>query len=191
MSKSAASFIDQIKASYQEVVKAESGALPHAIRCGEFLNLAQENLKAEKGGKWLDWLDTNCKEIAQETASLYMRLAKHKAKVGKAKSIAEARKLLPKAQPRGRPPTPPPQPGSVDPPPDNEPTFEDEVEVRAPDELFAVLVEHWEDQELEQLVKLIGDHLTKKKLAAHEISTGRTNPVPPSPTPPPPTMRRT
>ena len=94
MSKSAASFIDQIKASYQEVVKAESGALPHAIRCGEFLTLAKENLKAEKGGKWLDWLDTNCKEIARETASLYMRLAEHKAKLGKARSIAEARKLF-------------------------------------------------------------------------------------------------
>jgi hypothetical protein len=188
MSKSAASFIDQIKASYQEVVKAESGALPHAIRCGEFLTLAKENLKAEKGGKWLDWLDTNCKEIARETASLYMRLAEHKAKLGKARSIAEARKLLPKAKPRGRPQTPPPQP---DPPSDNEPTFEDEVEVRAPDELFAVLVEHWEDQELEQLVKLIGDHLTKKKLATQEISTGRTNPVPAVPSPTSSAMRRT
>jgi len=190
MSKSAASFIDQIKASYQEVVKAESGALPHAIRCGEFLTLAKENLKAEKGGKWLDWLDTNCKEIARETASLYMRLAENKAKVSKAKSITEARKLLPRAQPRGRPPTPTPQLGAVDPQPSNELDFEDEVEALAPDELFTVLVERWEDQDLEQLVKLISEHLTKKKLAAPEISTARTNPVPAGSPPTPSTMRR-
>jgi hypothetical protein len=101
MSNSAASFIDQIKAAYREVVKAETSALPHAIKCGEFLNLAKENLKAERGGNWLDWLGLNCPEIAQETASLYMRLAKHKSEVRKAKSINEARDLLPKAKRRG------------------------------------------------------------------------------------------
>jgi hypothetical protein len=101
MSNSAASFIDQIKAAYREVVKAETSALPHAIKCGEFLALAKENLKAEQGGKWSDWLEANCKEIAQETASLYMRLAKNKKLVSKAKSINEARTLLPKQQPRG------------------------------------------------------------------------------------------
>jgi hypothetical protein len=45
---SAASFIDQINAEYREVVKAETSALPHAIRCGEFLNLAKENLRARR-----------------------------------------------------------------------------------------------------------------------------------------------
>jgi hypothetical protein len=96
----AASLIDQIKAEYREVVKAESTALPHAIKCGEFLNLAKGTVKAANG-KWSDWLGVNCPEIAQETASLYMRLAEHKAKVGKAKSIREARELLPKSKPRG------------------------------------------------------------------------------------------
>jgi hypothetical protein len=96
----AAYLIDQIKAEYREVVKAESSALPHAIKCGEFLNLAKGTVKAANG-KWSDWLGVNCPEIAQETASLYMRLAEHKAKVGKAKSIREARELLPKSKPRG------------------------------------------------------------------------------------------
>jgi hypothetical protein len=99
---SASSFIEQIKTEYRAVVEAEKSALPHAIKCGEFLKLAKENLKAERGGNWSDWLGVNCPEIAQETASLYMRLAEHKAKVGKAKSIREARELLPKAKPRGR-----------------------------------------------------------------------------------------
>jgi hypothetical protein len=86
---------------YREVVKAEKSALPHAIKCGELLNLAKENVKAEKM-KWGEWLKVNCPDIAQETASLYMRLAEHKAKVSKAKSIREARELLPKAKSRGR-----------------------------------------------------------------------------------------
>ena len=98
---SAASFVDPINAEYREVVKAERAALPHAIKCGELLNLAKENVKAEKM-KWGEWLKVNCPDIAQETASLYTRLAEHKSKVGKAKSIREARELLPKAKPRGR-----------------------------------------------------------------------------------------
>jgi hypothetical protein len=100
-SQSASAFIEQIKTEYRAVVEAEKSALPHAIKCGEFLKLAKENLKAERGGNWSDWLGINCPEIAQETASLYMRLAEHKAKVGKAKSIREARKLLPTAKRRG------------------------------------------------------------------------------------------
>jgi len=100
---SASSFVDPINAEYREVVKAEKSALPHAIKCGELLNLAKENVKAEKM-KWGEWLKVNCPDIAQETASLYTRLAEHKSKVSKAKSIREARELLPKAKPRGREP---------------------------------------------------------------------------------------
>ena len=100
---SAASFVDPINAAYREVVKAERAALPHAIKCGELLNLAKENVKAEKM-KWGEWLKVNCPDIAQESASLYMRLAEHKTKVSKAKSIREARELLQKAKPHGREP---------------------------------------------------------------------------------------
>lgn len=169
---SAASFIDQIKAAYSEVVKAETSAVPHAIRCGEFLNLAKENLKAEKGGKWSDWLETNCGEIAQETASLYMRLAANKKLVLKAKSITEARKLLPKKEPRGEPPKPDAKlpSGGFDPAPDKpkSPTFEEEVKGRAPDEILPVLIECWEDDDLRKLVALINNHLAQKR---PEIST--------------------
>ena len=56
---SAASFVDPINAEYREVVKAEKSALPHAIKCGELLNLAKENVKAEKM-KWGEWLKVNC-----------------------------------------------------------------------------------------------------------------------------------
>jgi hypothetical protein len=55
-SQSASAFIEQIKTEYRAVVEAEKSALPHAIKCGEFLKLAKENLKAERGGNWSDWL---------------------------------------------------------------------------------------------------------------------------------------
>jgi hypothetical protein len=143
----------------------------------EFLKLAKENLKAERGGNWSDWLGINCPEIAQETASLYMRLAEHKAKVGKAKSIREARDLLPKAKPRGAPKEPKePQPSGGFEKADKLPTFENEIEVRAADELFPVLVERWEDDALAKLAKLITDHLQQKKSARPEISNAVTNP---------------
>ena len=175
----AASFIDQINSAYREVVKAEHAALPHAIKCGEFLKLAKENLKAEKGGKWKEWLEANC-EIAQETASLYMRLAEHKKLVAKAKSIREARDLLPKKEPRGA--TKEPEPDVEEPDFEQQPdqSLEDELQVLAPDELCRMLVETWDDDQLGQLAKLIGVHLEKKK-SASEISNTVTNSPSPAP----------
>jgi hypothetical protein len=187
MKNSAASFVDQINTAYREVVKAESGALPHAIKCGEFLNLAKENLKSE-GGKWSEWLKVNCPDIPQTTASLYMRLAENKAKVGKALSIRKAQELLPK-QTR----TPSQSTNQVDADQTNKSegssrSFEDQVVAFEPDEVLGMLVEGWhDDDKLTQLAKLIGDYLQKKKRPS--ISNTVANPTPafpPSPTPVPP-----
>jgi hypothetical protein len=173
MSKSAASFIDQIKAEYREVAKAEISALPHAIKCGEFLNLAKENLKAERGGKWGDWLKANCPEIAQETASLYMRLAEHKKKVERAPSIREARKLLPKGTPRKVK-----DDGGAQEKSDAH-SLGDDLEVLAPDEVCKLLVDSWDDDgKLHELAQLINKHLDGKRAAvlAGGISNAVTNP---------------
>ena len=182
---SAASFIDQIKAEYREVLKAESGALPHAIKCGEYLNLAQENLKVEKGGKWSDWRETNCSEISQETASLYMRLAKNKKLVmGKAKSIREANEIVRKA--KARPRTPPPQPDTNEPGggfvhEKPAPKLEDELETLAPDEVCNMLVESWDNDQLRRLTHLLNEHLKRVEAAAAAakptISNTVTNPA--------------
>src|SRR6516165_3840904 len=100
-----------------------------------------------------------------------MRLAENKATVGKPKSIREARELLPKAQPRGAHKEPKPDDagepaGGFEPKPDDAPSFEDELETLAPDELCSMLVETWDDDDkLAQLFKLIGDHLQKRKSA--------------------------
>src|SRR5262245_30553017 len=174
---SAASYVDPINVEYREVVKAERAALPHAIKCGELLNLAKENVKAEKM-KWGEWIKVNCPDIAQETASLYMRLAEHKKLVVKAKSIREARDLLPKKEPRGA--TKEPEPDVEEPDFEQEPdaSLEDELQVLAPDELCRMLVETWDDDDkLAELAKLIADHLQMKK-SAPSISNTVTNPAP-------------
>jgi Protein of unknown function (DUF3102) len=72
------SLAEQINVAHREVVKAfAKGSLDYAIKAGELLILAKENVKAEKG-KWLTWLAENCPNIPQTTASLYMRLAANK-----------------------------------------------------------------------------------------------------------------
>ena len=185
---SAASFIDQIKAEYRKVVEAESGALPHAIKCGEFLKLAQENLKAEKGGKWSEWRETNCPDISQETASLYMRLAENKKLVmGKAKSIREADEIIRKARARTRTTKTPAQPDANEPGggfvhEKPAPKLEDELETLAPDEVCKMLVDSWDDDQLRRLTHLLNEHLKGVEAATAKptFSNGVTNPANPA-----------
>jgi hypothetical protein len=144
------------------------------------LNLAKENVKAEKM-KWGDWLKVNCPEISQETASLYMRLADHKKLVSKAKSIREARDLLPKSQPRGRQPEPEISntvTNSTDPAVVLQATGADEIianiqddedkleEVAkasivklSPDKVSTALIDAWDADQLRDLVSRLGNHL--------------------------------
>jgi hypothetical protein len=75
---SASVFVGDILRTYKAAMRVEGEALKAAMECGKYLNLAQENVKADNGGKkgkWLPWLKQNCPEISQQTASLYMRLA--------------------------------------------------------------------------------------------------------------------
>ena len=58
MTDSELSFVGQINTEYREACKAESNALQHAIKCGEYLTLAKENVKAEKGSGYLGFSPT-------------------------------------------------------------------------------------------------------------------------------------
>jgi hypothetical protein len=61
--------------------------------------------------------------------------------VSKAKSIREARELLPKKKPRGTPPSPTlPSDGGVVVPDSDSALFENELEALAPDELCTMLI---------------------------------------------------
>ena len=100
-----ASLIPQIKEAYRKAVEASKGTLEYAIKCGDLLNLAKEGMQDKA---WLSWLRDNFPEIPQTTASLYMRLAKHKELFDKQRvasqaadglmSIRSAAKLIPQTE---------------------------------------------------------------------------------------------
>jgi hypothetical protein len=92
---SALVFVGQIMTAYKAAMRVEGEALKAAMECGKYLNLAKENVKADRG-KWLPWLKANCPEISQQTASLYMRLAdpENLDKLVGVKTIRDADKAL-------------------------------------------------------------------------------------------------
>jgi hypothetical protein len=184
---SAASFVDLINTEYREVLKAESGALPHAVKCGDYLNRAKESVKAEKKQKWSEWLELNCPDISQETASVYMRLDEFKDLIGKkkARTIAEAREIVREHRQRTR--TKPKKPdadkpaGGFDPSNDKPPSVAIEnhqLADLAADDLCTMLIAQWEDDALRELAKRINDHLAKKSslFPRPGISSATTNP---------------
>jgi hypothetical protein len=75
----ALSLIPQIKEAHDKVEACQqtsyNQALEYAIKAGELLAIAKE---AVGHGGWAAWRQQNLANIAQTTASLYMRLAEHK-----------------------------------------------------------------------------------------------------------------
>jgi hypothetical protein len=72
-------FAKQINDAHQEVLKATKTKLEAAIKAGEVLILAKENVKAARPRtKWADWLKDNCPTISQRTANVYKQLAEKK-----------------------------------------------------------------------------------------------------------------
>jgi hypothetical protein len=64
----------RIKAEHQATSDALKDSVQHAIKAGELLLEAKEQLKH---GQWLPWLSEHC-EISERSAQLYMRVAKNK-----------------------------------------------------------------------------------------------------------------
>jgi hypothetical protein len=94
MSKdNALAFVGQIMTAYKAIIKAEGSALEHAIECGKYLALAKENVEAARPKrKWSAWLAEHCPDIHRNTAALYMRLAdpENADAIADCKSIREA-----------------------------------------------------------------------------------------------------
>lgn len=77
---------EKINRAFQESValaKEVSGqaavAIEKAVECGRLMLEQKEALLKQKGNRscgWLDWLDTNCPKISEQTARRYMSLAK-------------------------------------------------------------------------------------------------------------------
>jgi hypothetical protein len=181
---SAAAFVDLINDEYREIIKAESGALPHALKCGDYLNRAKESVKSEKRQKWSEWLKLNCPDISQETASVYMRLDEFKDLIQKkkAKTIAEAREIIREHRQRTREKrddTAEPA-GGFDPSNDKSSLAIQNHQLAdlGADELCTMLIAQWEDDALRQLAKRITDHLTKKSSLLRPEVSSATNPAP-------------
>jgi Protein of unknown function (DUF3102) len=61
-----------INAAHRQVVQANKTSIEKAIEAGEILRACK---KSVGHGAWSKWLHDNCREISEETARLYMRLA--------------------------------------------------------------------------------------------------------------------
>ena len=181
MSKdNALSFVGQIMTAYKAIMKAEGGALEHAIECGKYLALAKENVEeAKPKRKWSAWLAEHCPEIHQNTAALYMRLAENVEEIADCKSIREADMKL--RQPRKRNP----ESDSDKPDNDGDDDAGDEADdaadgnsqrvVRTPasldltatflsvdvDEVCAALIDAWDEQHIIELCNRLHAHFTK------------------------------
>jgi hypothetical protein len=170
----ALSFVGQIMTAYKAIMKAEGSALERAIECGKYLALAKENVEeAKPKRKWSAWLKEHCPEIHQNTAALYMRLAdpENADAIADCTSIREADMKL--RQPRNG------NAGSSTQSADDVTADDDDAGdnsqrvVRAPaspdlaatlhnvgvDEVCLALTQAWDRQQLDDLVKRLGEHL--------------------------------
>jgi hypothetical protein len=169
----ALSFVGQIMTAYKAIMKAEGGALEHAIECGKYLALAKEDVEAAKPKrKWSAWLSEHCPDIHRNTAALYMRLAENEEKIADCASIREADVKLRK----------PSQCGDGDSGDDESDAEEvtdeeaDEVPQRvvqagsradladllqalAVDEVCTALIDTWTPDQLRDLIKRVNAHL--------------------------------
>jgi hypothetical protein len=100
----ALSLVPQIRAACDKATNATRGSLTYAIEAGDLLNSAKALPK--KVG-WLRWLEHNLPDVPERTATLYMRLAEHKASIDQQRvagaieegklSIRAAAKFIPKS----------------------------------------------------------------------------------------------
>jgi hypothetical protein len=61
-----------INAAHREVVRANKTSIEKAIEAGTILKACKDSVGY---GEWSKWLHDNCRDISDETARLYMRLA--------------------------------------------------------------------------------------------------------------------
>src|SRR6516165_7432627 len=61
-----------INAAHRAVVQANKTSIEKAIEAGMMLKACKDSVSH---GEWSKWLHDNCREMREETARLYMRLA--------------------------------------------------------------------------------------------------------------------
>jgi hypothetical protein len=161
----------KINAAHKAVVDGAKSALTNAIAAGEALIAAKA---AVADGTWLRWLRDNC-TVSERTAQLYMQVAENKRQLeieatNRSATIAdqtlnEAIRSLRARKPTKKKPKQEEPPksvvlGSVDAPHKQaEPTIDDYITNTAADELFPILRQHYDAEQLTKLADLISNHL--------------------------------
>jgi hypothetical protein len=164
----ALTFAAQINELQEEILKSDKGKLQHAIDAGELLIRAKETVGARK---WSAWRDEHCPHVPQTTASLYMRLATHKAIFSKQRvarmaedgdlSLRAAAKLIPKdvekvAQAKQRKAEKDAKEAEAK---HSKNAIKELLDWCAADELFLVMQHTWEEEQIKTLASLIADYL--------------------------------
>jgi hypothetical protein len=174
--------ISQAITAHQEAIKSSKGSLPHAIKAGECLILLKENVKAEKSGRWLDWLANHCPDIPERTARVYMELAEGKDEIKKrqraADNLAADGKLTIRSALKLLKPSKTPEQiektkavraqkrAEAKRSPD---AIKEFLNWCAADELFFVMQHTWEEEQIKTLAGLIADYLKAKPTTMPDI----------------------
>lgn len=149
-----------INNAHHEVIAATKNSLEHAMTAGEILKACK---KTVGHGAWEKWLNDNCPEISEETARVYMRLAKNSDAIKKAaeqngstaavSSVRGALKLIRKPQTpeqiaarRAR--------RTAKAAGKTNAGIEDLLPGLAPDEVYEALKDAWDVEELNKLAEL-------------------------------------
>jgi hypothetical protein len=162
----------QINDNHAAIVRDAKSILTRAIAAGQALAIAKA---AIPDGTWLRWLRENC-TVSERTAQLYIQLAEYRRQLqaeadNRSATIADqtlneairslrARKAGKKKPPKEEPPKAVVL-GGVDEPKERPPTLEDLLANHAADELFVVLKDTWDDEQLNALCGLIRSHIAE------------------------------
>jgi hypothetical protein len=180
----ALTFATQINHLQQEIMNSDKGKLQHAIEAGELLIRAKETVGSRK---WSEWRERNCPKVPQTTASLYMRLATHKAIFSKQRvasleaggdlSLRAASKLIPKdpekvAAAKQRKAEKEAAAAAAAEEKGGQAAIKELLDWCAEDELFLVMKIVWEEDQIKKLADLLVDHLKSKPAPAPHPEAG-------------------
>jgi Protein of unknown function (DUF3102) len=165
-----------INVELKAIIEATETSAQHAITAGHILKACKDSVGH---GEWEKWLGQNCPDISMRTASYYMRLAKHEQEIeekfkadGNRQRIADLsasalHSLIPakpktpeqlakaekaKAEKDAKAATTAKANASA--------SIETLLEALAPDELVTAVRHVWGAEQIEELVKQLGDFLS-------------------------------
>jgi hypothetical protein len=166
----------KINLEHKAIMDAAKGVVLRVIAAGEALITAQE---AVEDGGWLRWLATT--SVNERTAQLWMQIARWKrqleaeanwrpatvadqtlnAVIRSMRAASNKKKKKKKPPPKGEEPPKSVELGAVEPSAKAEtPTLDDYIQNVGEDEVFRVLREHYDAEQLGKLADLIHAYLT-------------------------------